>query len=312
MPFGQAPAIEVDGKLLAQSAAIDRYLATRAGLVPGDAFAAAKADEAYAFCGDVMQPLYDTFKIKVRWVRRVFGFVFCCVCRGVGGGGVVSSAPPRPFGARRRSALSEAASLNPSAAHPKQHTSPPPPLQQQQHNAPHPNQPKQDADEKIKAREAVVAGPLQDKLKLAAKLVDAAGVDGYVAGPSLTHGDLQLFATLSTLVSGWLDGALFVLLVFSAFVRSLCTWCCTHAVCVRGVALTQRPPPLHILPRLTPTPRPPKQTTTTSTGVPKTVLDAYPGLKAYRNRVASHPKVKAFYERADNQDDVRVAFKPDA
>lgn len=49
---------------------------------------------------------------------------------------------------------------------------------------------------------------------------------------------------------------------------------------------------------------------THTTGVPKTLLDAYPAVKAYRSRVAAHPKVKAFYERPDNQDEIRLAFKP--
>lgn len=172
MPFGQAPAIEVDGKMLAQSSAIDRYLAGKAGLVPADAWNAALSDQAYAFCHDLMQPLYDTFKIK-------------------------------------------------------------------------------DADEKVKAREAVVAGPLKDKLNLATKLVESAG-SGYLAGPDISYGDLHLFCTLSTMISGWMDG------------------------------------------------------------VPRTLLDSHPVLKAYRNKVASHPKVMSYYEKAENQDDIRKAFKPDA
>ncbi|KAI8467457.1 MAG: hypothetical protein J3K34DRAFT_430391 [Monoraphidium minutum] len=172
MPLGQVPVLEVDGKMLAQSAAIDRYLAAEAGLVPKDPWHAALSDQAYAFCNDLLQPLYDTFKIK-------------------------------------------------------------------------------DLDEKLKAREVAIAGPMKDKLALAAKLVEAAG-DGFVGGPELSHGDLNLYTTLSVLVSGWMDG------------------------------------------------------------VPKTLLDDYPALKAYRNKVASDPRVKAYYEKADNQDDIRVAFKPDA
>jgi hypothetical protein len=34
---------------------------------------------------------------------------------------------------------------------------------------------------------------------------DKAG-DGFVTGPEITHGDLNLFVTLSALISGWLDG----------------------------------------------------------------------------------------------------------
>lgn len=171
-PFGQAPVLEVDGKMLAQSAAIDRYVAGLAGLVPTDPWEAALADQAYCFCHDLLQPLYDTFKLK-------------------------------------------------------------------------------ELDEKIKAREAAIEGPLKEKLGFATKLVESAG-DGFVAGPELSHGDLNLFHTLSTMVSGWMDG------------------------------------------------------------VPKTLLDDYPVLKAYRNKVANEPRIKAYYEKPENQDDVRQAYKPDA
>ncbi|KIY99083.1 hypothetical protein MNEG_8880 [Monoraphidium neglectum] len=171
-PFGQCPFLEVDGTFLAQSAAIDRYLAAEAGLVPKDAFQAALADQAYNLCIDILTPLFDTFKVK-------------------------------------------------------------------------------DEAERIKAREAVVAGPLKEKLGYAETLVAKAG-DGFVAGPELTYGDLHLFHALSTIISGWMDG------------------------------------------------------------VPKTALDGFPALQAHRNRVASVPQVKAFYEREDNQDDMRQAYKPNA
>lgn len=45
-PFGQVPAVEfADGRTLAQSNAIIRYLARGSDLIPSDAFAAAKMDE---------------------------------------------------------------------------------------------------------------------------------------------------------------------------------------------------------------------------------------------------------------------------
>ena len=63
----------------------------------------------------------------------------------------------------------------------------------------------QDADAKIKARQEVVAGPLKASLEALTKLLDAAP-GPFVTGDKLTHGDLGLFTTLSTLRSGWLDG----------------------------------------------------------------------------------------------------------
>lgn len=63
----------------------------------------------------------------------------------------------------------------------------------------------QDPDEKIKARQAAVAGPLGDKLKLLAKLLE--GRPGkFLTGDKLTHGDLAVFCQLSALQSGWMDG----------------------------------------------------------------------------------------------------------
>lgn len=63
-PFGQLPALQLpDGSLLAQSAAIDRYLAVQTGAEPKDALAWARSDEAYMFMEDVFQTLAPTFKI---------------------------------------------------------------------------------------------------------------------------------------------------------------------------------------------------------------------------------------------------------
>lgn len=125
-PFGQVPMLEVDGKALAQSPAIDRYIAHLAGLLPSDPWKVALADQAYAFMEDVMQTIYPTFKI-------------------------------------------------------------------------------QDADEKIKARQEIVKGALADKLTLLSKHIE--GRPGkYLTGDTISHGDLAVFCSLSTLQSGWLDG----------------------------------------------------------------------------------------------------------
>lgn len=66
----------------------------------------------------------------------------------------------------------------------------------------------------------------------------------YMAGDSLTHGDLAVFGVLSTLQSGWLDG------------------------------------------------------------LPTDVLDGYPALKEFRESIARLPKIKAFYDKEN--DDIRV------
>lgn len=54
MPFGQVPVLEVDGKMIAQSNTICRYLARKHGLAGKDEIEIARA-EAYVDCmSDVM------------------------------------------------------------------------------------------------------------------------------------------------------------------------------------------------------------------------------------------------------------------
>eukprot|EP00879_Flechtneria_rotunda_P004904 GHRR01005178.1.p1 GENE.GHRR01005178.1~~GHRR01005178.1.p1 ORF type:complete len:218 (+),score=60.93 GHRR01005178.1:172-825(+) len=126
MPFHQVPVLEVDGKQLAQMAAIDRYCAKITGHLPDDPWQAALADQAYFFCEDVWMTIAPTMFIK-------------------------------------------------------------------------------DPEEKTKARQDLLQGVLGDKLKLLTKLVeDKPGK--YLSGDMVTHGDLGVFGTLSTLKSGWLDG----------------------------------------------------------------------------------------------------------
>jgi glutathione S-transferase len=56
-PFGQLPVLYIDGKPLAQSPAIDRYVAKITGFLPDDPLTAALADQAYFFVEDVWQPM---------------------------------------------------------------------------------------------------------------------------------------------------------------------------------------------------------------------------------------------------------------
>ncbi|GLI67534.1 hypothetical protein VaNZ11_011748 [Volvox africanus] len=72
MPFGQVPVLEMeDGKMLAESLAIERYVAKLAGLYPEDPLQAALADQA-AFLSDIWEVFAHTIymplsqKISVR------------------------------------------------------------------------------------------------------------------------------------------------------------------------------------------------------------------------------------------------------
>ncbi|KAH7696718.1 Nagst-1 protein [Aphelenchoides avenae] len=66
LPYGQVPLLEVDGKPLAQSFAIYRYLARQFGLAGKDDFEAAKLDEIADFLKDL------TMEIR-EWFDQMFG-----------------------------------------------------------------------------------------------------------------------------------------------------------------------------------------------------------------------------------------------
>lgn len=64
-PFGQLPVLELaDGSFLAQSSAIDRYLAVETGAEPASALDWARSDEVYAYMEDVWQVMVPTMRIK--------------------------------------------------------------------------------------------------------------------------------------------------------------------------------------------------------------------------------------------------------
>ncbi|GIL89834.1 hypothetical protein Vretifemale_17538 [Volvox reticuliferus] len=171
MPFGQVPVLELpDGKMLAQSGAIDRYTAKLAGLYPEDPLKAARADEAVFLLADFMELFTPTWYLPL--------------------------------------------------------------------------------EEKIKARQEILAGKGKEKLEFMSKLLGNLGEGGYVAGDKLSFADLAIFAGLSSMISGMYDG------------------------------------------------------------VPLTLLDGYPVLKSFRNKIANEPGVKAYYEK--NGEGLRAAFKPDA
>jgi glutathione S-transferase len=60
-PFGQLPILEVDGKTISQSRAIERFVARRVGLYGKDEFENAKVDMMVDAANDVGQPLMKTF-----------------------------------------------------------------------------------------------------------------------------------------------------------------------------------------------------------------------------------------------------------
>ncbi|KXZ41057.1 hypothetical protein GPECTOR_881g129 [Gonium pectorale] len=170
MPFGQVPVLELpDGRMLAQSGAIDRYVAKLAGLYPADPLDAAYADQLVFQLADFMELFTPTWALPM--------------------------------------------------------------------------------EERIKARQEILAGKGKEKLQQLEKLVEAQS-GGYVAGVKLSFADLALFVGLSNMSGGLYDG------------------------------------------------------------VPKNLLDEYPALKAFRNKIANEPAVKAHYEK--HGDVLRASFKPDA
>ncbi|KAG2433056.1 hypothetical protein HYH02_012760 [Chlamydomonas schloesseri] len=125
-PFAQVPVLEFpDGKMLAQSGAIDRYTAKLAGLYPEDPLQVAFADQAVFLLNDFTDLFTSTYSLPL--------------------------------------------------------------------------------EDKIKARQEILAGKGGEKLKMLEKLVASAG-GGYLAGDKLSFADLTLFVSFSTMICGQLDG----------------------------------------------------------------------------------------------------------
>lgn len=126
-PQGQLPILEVDGKVLAQSTAIEWYCASLVpGMIPSDPWLTAKMNEALSTLKDAMDPLMATFAI-------------------------------------------------------------------------------QDPDAKIAKRKELLAGAINDKMKLVEKLLSAAG-GPFLLGADMCYADIALFSSFSMLISGMLDG----------------------------------------------------------------------------------------------------------
>lgn len=164
MPFGQLPAIEVDGTVIAQTGALLTYAGRIAGLCPEDPLEAALADQSVCFVEDIWELFRPTWSI-------------------------------------------------------------------------------QDEDEKIQARQKIMAGPLKEKFGMLTNLIEGRQ---YLAGDKLSYGDLSTFCFLCLMQSGFLDG------------------------------------------------------------VPTNLLDDYPVLKEYRNRIASLDFVKERYAETEH-----TPYKPD-
>ena len=63
-PFQQVPVLEVDGCVLTQSNAINRYIGKLTGLYPGDSWQAALCDEVMDAVDDAVQLVVDTFFVE--------------------------------------------------------------------------------------------------------------------------------------------------------------------------------------------------------------------------------------------------------
>lgn len=63
MPFGQVPVLEYDGKMLAQSSTIERYVAKVANLYPSDPWEAAQADSVVDLINDVNALFGPTYSL---------------------------------------------------------------------------------------------------------------------------------------------------------------------------------------------------------------------------------------------------------
>lgn len=64
MPYGALPVLEVDGQVLSQSNAINRYVGKLANLYPADAWQAALCDEVMDAVEDIGQQIVATFPIE--------------------------------------------------------------------------------------------------------------------------------------------------------------------------------------------------------------------------------------------------------
>lgn len=69
-PFHALPVLEVDGELITQSNAINRYVGRLAGLYPDDPVAALRCDEVMDAVEDILTKIGQTFAIKDEAAKR--------------------------------------------------------------------------------------------------------------------------------------------------------------------------------------------------------------------------------------------------
>uniref|UniRef100_A0A6U2GVG4 Glutathione transferase n=1 Tax=Chlamydomonas euryale TaxID=1486919 RepID=A0A6U2GVG4_9CHLO len=63
--FGQVPVLEVDGKMLSQSGAMERYIAKKVGVYPADDWEAAKVEEAVGLVQDMFNTMLFSTTAKM-------------------------------------------------------------------------------------------------------------------------------------------------------------------------------------------------------------------------------------------------------
>eukprot|EP00798_Chlamydomonas_sp_ICE-L_P006760 gene6760-2637_t len=169
-PYGQLPVLETDtGKVVTQSAVIDRYLAKKANLLPvGDKVSVKQAESLMELFGsDILGLILKTFKItdkeeQIKTRQELLA---------------------GKLGEKLKKLSDLVVSLSKWVGVGVG-----------------------DKEEQSKTRQELLAEKLGEKLKKLSDLVEECSRDGFVCGGQLSYVDLYLYSWLSTISSGWLDG----------------------------------------------------------------------------------------------------------